>query len=92
MNKSTQSVIILLSFMAIIISINNFIIQADDDHDLVIINGLIIDGSGASSYNADVAINNDRIVKIGDISSNRAKIMTAYRMQIHCVISLEQPI
>ncbi len=75
MNKSTQSVIILLSFMAIIISINNFIIQADDEHDLVIINGLIIDGSGASSYNADVAINNDRIVKIGDISSNRAKIV-----------------
>ena len=32
-------------------------------------NGLIIDGSGSAGYKADVLIDNDRIVKIGDINA-----------------------
>ena len=32
-------------------------------------NGLIIDGSGSAGYKADVLIDNDKIVKIGDINA-----------------------
>lgn len=37
-------------------------------YDLVIRNGKVVDGSGAPAYNADVAVNGNRIVKIGMIN------------------------
>ncbi|HET6977511.1 MAG TPA: D-aminoacylase [Pyrinomonadaceae bacterium] len=41
-------------------------------YDVLIRNGRIIDGSGNSSYTADLAIKNDRIVKIGNLSQATA--------------------
>jgi dihydroorotase/N-acyl-D-amino-acid deacylase len=38
-------------------------------YDLLIKNGLVIDGSGRAGYIADVAINDDRIVRIGKIKN-----------------------
>lgn len=38
-------------------------------HDLIIRNGLVVDGTGADGYVADVAIDGDRITAIGDLSS-----------------------
>jgi N-acyl-D-amino-acid deacylase len=46
---------------------------AKSDYDLLIINGTIVDGSGSISYQADIGIIDDRITKIGDLSSSSAK-------------------
>ena len=35
-------------------------------HDLVIRNGKVIDGTGRPAFSADVAIDGDRIVAVGD--------------------------
>ena len=45
------------------------------EFDLLILNGTIIDGSGDASYQSDLAIKDDRIVKIGNLSSYDAKII-----------------
>ena len=45
---------------------------AQDRYDTIIRNGRVIDGTGTPWYEADVAINDDRIVRIGDLSSARA--------------------
>ncbi|MEM7020661.1 MAG: amidohydrolase family protein, partial [Pseudomonadota bacterium] len=37
-------------------------------HDLIIRNGLIVDGTGGEPYHADVAIDGDKIVVIGDVA------------------------
>jgi len=37
-------------------------------HDLVIRNGSIIDGTGAAAYPADVAISDDRVVEVGEVT------------------------
>jgi len=39
------------------------------EHDLVIRNGVVIDGSGSPGYRADIGITGDRITKIGAIGS-----------------------
>jgi dihydroorotase/N-acyl-D-amino-acid deacylase len=43
------------------------------DYDLLITNGQIIDGSGRPGYRADVAVQGDRIVRIGNLKSAKAK-------------------
>ena len=42
-------------------------------HDFIIRNGTIVDGTGASGYRADVAIDGDRITTIGDLSAETAR-------------------
>ena len=42
------------------------------EFDLLIRGGRIVDGSGRPAYTADVAIKNDRIVKIGNLSQATA--------------------
>ncbi|MEQ9464489.1 MAG: amidohydrolase family protein [Haliea sp.] len=37
-------------------------------HDLVIRNGTVVDGTGAARKNADIAIDGDRITKVGEVS------------------------
>ena len=39
-------------------------------HDLVIRDGLIVDGSGAEPYAGDLAIDGDTIVAVGDVDGN----------------------
>ena len=41
-------------------------------HDLIIRNGTVVDGTGGSSIRADVAIDGDRIVAIGDLGAETA--------------------
>lgn len=50
-------------------------------YDLVIKNGRIIDGAGNPWYNGDIAVSNDRIVKIGVIDTkNSANIIDVNRL------------
>src|SRR6266571_2902904 len=46
-------------------------------HDLLIRNGTIVDGSGAPSYRADLAIARGRIVEIGALSDGAARVIDA---------------
>jgi len=43
------------------------------EYDIIIRNGRLIDGSGRPAFNADVAIKDDRIARIGNLRSARAK-------------------
>ena len=43
---------------------------SQNSYDIIISNGRVIDGSGNPWYEADVAINGERIVRIGDLSSD----------------------
>ena len=47
-----------------IISIAFFLLISCADYDVVIRNGMIYDGTGEKPYSGDVAINNDKIVKV----------------------------
>lgn len=48
-------------------------ITPDIVYDLMIRNGLIVDGTGRSAYKGDLAITGDRIVRIGNLKSATAK-------------------
>ena len=39
-------------------------------HDLVIRDGLIVDGTGADAYRGDVAIDGDSIAAVGEVQGN----------------------
>ena len=43
-------------------------------HDLIILNGTIVDGTGAQPYVADVAIDGERISRIGDLAGEVASV------------------
>ena len=43
---------------------------SQNSYDIIISNGRVVDGSGNPWYEADVAINGERIVRIGDLSSD----------------------
>ena len=45
----------------------------DFDHDLILRNGTVYDGSGAVPVQADIAIDGDRIAAVGDLSGKRGK-------------------
>ncbi|MBC7543598.1 MAG: amidohydrolase family protein [Candidatus Sericytochromatia bacterium] len=46
-------------------------------YDLVIRNGLLVDGTGAPGYLADVAVSGDRIVAVGEVGAGRREIDAA---------------
>ena len=46
---------------------------SQNSYDIIISNGRVIDGSGNPWYEADVAINGERIVRIGDLSSDTGR-------------------
>ncbi|MGH7934151.1 MAG: amidohydrolase family protein, partial [Candidatus Binataceae bacterium] len=46
-------------------------------HDLLIRNGMIVDGTGAPAYRADLAVADGRIVEIGRISAGAARVIDA---------------
>ncbi|MBT3942573.1 MAG: D-aminoacylase [Chloroflexi bacterium] len=45
--------------------------------DVVIKNGLVLDGTGAQGYNADIGIRGDRIVAIGEVGDDAKKVIDA---------------
>ena len=56
--------LIIISFIFVGCSKNEF--------DIIISNGTIVDGSGQGSYQGDIGIVDDRIVKIGDLSASKS--------------------
>jgi len=57
-----------VGFMRMPISTN----AAAPEYDIIIRNGRVVDGTGRSGFNADVAIKNDRIARIGNLSHAKA--------------------
>ena len=47
--------------------------QPEEKYDLIILNGTVYDGSGSAPIDADIAINGDRIVAIGDFDSDQSE-------------------
>lgn len=47
--------------------------DSDTNHDVIVRNGVIYDGSGGTPFQADLAIDGDRITAIGDLSGRTAK-------------------
>ena len=47
------------------------------DYDLIIRNGLIIDGSGSARYPADIGVRNGKIAKIGHITETARETIDA---------------
>ncbi len=66
-----------LAIAALLLSTSTMSDKANlvDDYDLLIRNGSIIDGSGKSRYQADLAIKGDRIVRIGKLDKATATRM-----------------
>ena len=64
-NKRWAGSVILLSFLTFLLSCSG---PPADSYDLIVSGGLVVDGSGAPGYLADIAINGDTIVKVGEIS------------------------
>jgi len=46
-------------------------------HDLIIRNGLIVDGTGSDPYTGDLAIDNDTIVAIGKVEGTGSREIDA---------------
>jgi len=66
------SVSLFLTTMLLFSLVSNLTSAAPPQYDVLIRNGLVIDGSGRPGYRADVAIKGDRIVQIGKLKSARA--------------------
>lgn len=65
--RITISILLVLTTMLLSSSVSLDTRAAAPQYDLLIRNGTIIDGSGTARYRADVAIKDDRIVRIGRI-------------------------
>jgi N-acyl-D-amino-acid deacylase len=63
------SLSIILATMLLFSFVTNSNTASAPQYDLLIRNGLIIDGSGRPGYIADIAINGDRIVRIGKLKN-----------------------
>jgi N-acyl-D-amino-acid deacylase len=47
---------------------------ATDNYDIILRNGLIVDGTGAKSYRADIAVRNGFIYRIGNLRNSKASV------------------
>jgi len=56
---------VLFTFFGVLVSCNPAI---EADHDVIIRGGMVYDGLGGTPYQADIAIDGDRIAAIGDLS------------------------
>ncbi|HSS21486.1 MAG TPA: D-aminoacylase [Pyrinomonadaceae bacterium] len=66
------SLCLILTIMILFSVVSENSTAATPAFDLLIKNGLVIDGSGRPAYRADVAIKSDRIVRIGNLKNARA--------------------
>ena len=56
--------------LALLVALGISHAYSQNSYDIIISNGRVVDGSGNPWYEADVAINGERIVRIGDLSSD----------------------
>lgn len=63
-----------ISYVIILMTIIQFNCAPSYDYDIIIRNGIIYDGTGESSITADVAVKNDTIAVIGDLSKFSGRI------------------
>ena len=71
-----------LFFCAAIIVLSICVFDCLGAYDVVIKSGRIYDGSGGSSYVADIAIENDRIAAIGQLETNAALVIDAQGLAV----------
>lgn len=70
MNRSLK--VVLVSGLLAVVSSCGTLPPEDPAYDLLILNGTIVDGSGAPAYEGDVAVVGDTIVRIGDLEGAAA--------------------
>ncbi len=70
-----MSCLVLLIFSACGSETSNLAITSD--YDVLIRNGLIYDGSGGQPFRGDVAITDDRIVAVGNVTGDAAQVIDA---------------
>ena len=66
------SLCLLLTIMILFSVVSQPTTTSAQRFDLIIKNGLIIDGSGRPGYRADLAVSGDRIVRIGNLKTAKA--------------------
>jgi N-acyl-D-amino-acid deacylase len=71
-----------LFFCAILFISSVCVLECFGDYDVIIKSGRIYDGSGGSSYAADVAIENDRIAAIGQLEAEADLIVDAQGLAV----------
>jgi N-acyl-D-amino-acid deacylase len=71
-----------LFFCAILFISSVCVLECFGDYDVIIKSGRIYDGSGGSSYAADVAIENDRIAAIGQLETDADLIVDAQGLAV----------
>lgn len=65
------SLSIILAAMLLLSFAPNSLTASPPEYDLLVKNGLVVDGSGSPGYTSDVAIKGDRIVRIGKLKNAR---------------------
>jgi len=73
---------LVLAFMLVASSQNLRSIASPVEYDIIIRNGRVIDGTGRPAFPADVAIEGDRIARIGNLRGAQAKRVIDARGQI----------
>jgi N-acyl-D-amino-acid deacylase len=72
-----------MKFFRLIIVFSFCISCSNNEFDIIIINGTVVDGSGQERYQSDIGIVGDRIVMIGDLSKSKsAHIVNAMNLII----------
>lgn len=61
------------SFYVLVLVAASTFISCQQEYDVIIKNGMVYDGSGKAPVLTDVAINEDRIVKVGNLGNAKAK-------------------
>lgn len=73
MKKSLRVLLVFILLFSLGIPTNNVSANIDAQFDTIITGGTILDGSGLERYDADIAIKDGHIAKIGDLSEYTAK-------------------
>jgi N-acyl-D-amino-acid deacylase len=71
--KNPSAVLAVLSVLAVLAALAPSVRAAEPPYDLILRGGTIYDGSGGKPFLGDVAIQGDRIVKVGNLGGAKAK-------------------
>ncbi len=67
-NKTSKILILCFAALPLLFMLSSCSSEKVEAYDLVVVNGLVIDGSGSPGFQADVAVRDDAIVKVGKLS------------------------